>query len=317
MNKIKGEKVLKVSIIIPVYNVEKYLRKCLDSVYSLDLSSKEIVIINDGSTDSSLDILNFYKSKYPNKTKIITQKNQGLSEARNVGLKNATGDYVLFVDSDDFIDPIVTEIFLNEAYKEKVDILIGDYIEYFSNNNLRKKKHYNLSNESSGLFFLEEGFKNKCFEVMAWKNIYRKNFLLENNLFFYKGLLHEDNLFTPLAFYYAKKVHYFKGSEFYYYRKNNQESITAKINEKNYSHLLFTIKKLIDFSIDNNINNTYFNRYIVGIYIQIILRGKYKNTKVFNQLLSLKYAFREKIKLYIIKLKSLRCKELKLAELEE
>ena len=183
-----------ISIVIPVYNVEKYLRKCLDSVYSLNLDNKEVILVNDGSTDTSINILNEFKNKYPNKTKIISQKNQGLSEARNIGIKNSNGK------------------------EKKVDILIGNYRKYYNENYIVRRSFYSLDRnlEKEGIFFIENGLKNKCFDIAVWKNIYRKNFLLENNLFFKKGLLHEDALFTPEAFFYAKKVRCFN-KNFYFY----------------------------------------------------------------------------------------------------
>lgn len=207
-----------ISIVIPVYNVEKYLRKCLDSVYSLNLDNKEVILVNDGSTDTSINILNEFKNKYPNKTKIISQKNQGLSEARNIGIKNSNGKYILFVDSDDFIVPAETEEFINFGLEKKVDILIGNYRKYYNENYIVRRSFYSLDRnlEKEGIFFIENGLKNKCFDIAVWKNIYRKNFLLENNLFFKKGLLHEDALFTPEAFFYAKKVRCFN-KNFYFY----------------------------------------------------------------------------------------------------
>ena len=222
-----------ISIVIPIYNVEKYLRKCLDSVYSLNLDNKKVVLVNDGSTDTSINILNEFKNKYPNKTKLITQKNQGLSEARNIGIKNSNGKYILFIDSDDFIIPTETEEFINFGLDKKVDILIGNYREYYNENYIVQKSFYSLDKnlEKEGIFFIENGVKNKCFGFAVWQNIYRKNFLLENNLFFKKGLLHEDNLFTPEAFFYAKKVRCFN-KKFYFYRKNNLESITQTVNKK-------------------------------------------------------------------------------------
>lgn len=305
----------KFSIIIPVYNVERFLKENLNSVYQLDLKDKEIILVNDGSTDSSLKILETYKKKYPENTKLISQKNQGLSEARNTGISNACGEFILFIDSDDFIDPIVTENFLNEAYKEKVDILIGDYIEYFSDNELKKRNHYSLDNENLGLFFLEKGFKNKCFEVVAWKNIYRRKFLIENNLFFKKGLLHEDNLFTPMAFYYAKKVKYFNGNEFYYYRQNNSSSIMKTKTKKNYEHMLYIINQLLEFVKGNKIDNKYFNRLILSIYIIIVLEGKFKNKETFKKIKKLNFNLREFFKLYFVKIYSIKCNELEVREL--
>ena len=313
----KGENMIKFTIIIPVYNVEKYLQECLESIYKIKLDNKEIILVNDGSTDNSLKILEKYKEKYSYQTKLITQENQGLSEARNTGIRNASGEYILFIDSDDFIEPKVTEEFFKTAYSYKTDILIGDYLEYFSDEDIRKRKHYSLSNkiEKDGLFFIENGVKNKCFEVVACKNIYRRKFLIENNLFFKKGLLHEDILFTLIAFYYAKKVRYFNDKEFYYYRKNNTSSIMNKISKVNYQHLLYILNSLLKFISEKRINNVYFNRVILGIYMEIVLRRKFKNTTTFKKLLKLKYNFREKIKLLIIQIVSLKAKELEVMEL--
>ena len=308
-----------ISIVIPIYNVEKYLRKCLDSVYSLNLDNKEVVLVNDGSTDTSINILNEFKNKYPNKTKLITQKNQGLSEARNIGIKNSNGKYILFIDSDDFIIPTETEEFINFGLDKKVDILIGNYREYYNENYIVQKSFYNLDKnlEKEGIFFIENGVKNKCFGFAVWQNIYRKNFLLENNLFFKKGLLHEDNLFTPEAFFYAKKVRCFN-KKFYFYRKNNLESITQTVNKKNYEHMLYTIIKLLEFKKSNNIENNYFNRIVLGIYINV-LRGGYINKEVYNNIVDLKFNFREKLKLlYVIYLQNkYKIKKIEIAKLDQ
>ena len=307
-----------ISIVIPIYNVEKYLRKCLDSVYSLNLDNKEVVLVNDGSTDTSINILNEFKNKYPNKTKLITQKNQGLSEARNIGIKNSNGKYILFIDSDDFIIPTETEEFINFGLDKKVDILIGNYREYYNENYIVQKSFYNLDKnlEKEGIFFIENGVKNKCFRFAVWQNIYRKNFLLENNLFFKKGLLHEDSLFTPEAFFYAKKVRCFN-KKFYFYRKNNLESITQTVNKKNYEHMLYTIIKLLEFKKSNNIENNYFNRIVLGIYINV-LRGGYINKEVYNNIVDLKFNFREKLKLlYVIYLQNkYKMKKIEIAKLD-
>lgn len=308
-----------ISIVIPIYNVEKYLRKCLDSVYSLNLDNKEVVLVNDGSTDTSINILNEFKNKYPNKTKLITQKNQGLSEARNIGIKNSNGKYILFIDSDDFIIPTETEEFINFGLDKKVDILIGNYREYYNENYIVQKSFYNLDKnlEKEGMFFIENGVKNKCFRFAVWKNIYRKNFLLENNLFFKKGLLHEDSLFTPEAFFCAKKVRCFN-KKFYFYRKNNLESITQTVNKKNYEHMLYTIIKLLEFKKSNNIEDNYFNRIVLGIYINV-LRGGYINKEVYNNIVDLKFNFREKLKLlYVIYLQNkYKIKKIEIAKLDQ
>ena len=131
------EKKIKFSIIIPVYNVEKFLERCLKSICELKLEDKEIILINDGSTDNSLEILEKYIKIYPKNIKIISQKNQGVSKARNVGIENSIGEYILFIDSDDFIEPKQTEKILNVAYEQEVDILIGSFFEYFLEENIK------------------------------------------------------------------------------------------------------------------------------------------------------------------------------------
>lgn len=296
-----GIGMLKVSIIIPVYNVEKYLRKCLNSIYFLDLSDKEVIIINDGSTDSSPDILNEYKNKYPDKTKIISQKNQGQAEARNVGLKSAIGDYILFIDSDDFIDPIETEEFLKFGIEKKVDILIGAYKEYYDDKNIIDRKFYktNKDIEKEGIFYIENGFKNKCLVLTICEKFFNRKFLLKNNLFFEKGLLHEDVLFTSTAFFYAKKVRCYN-KKFYFYRRNNLNSTTNTLSKKNYEHLLYIANKLLDFKNEKELENKYFNRIILGLYASILRKGKYINEDIFYKISKLNFKFKEKLKLIYV-----------------
>lgn len=123
----------KVSIIVPVYNMEKYLNKCMDSLVNQTLEDIEIITINDGSKDSSLKILNEYKEKYPNKVVIINQENQGISVARNNGINAATGKYIGFVDSDDYVKTDMFEKLYKKIEKTKSDIVICDYEKYFMN----------------------------------------------------------------------------------------------------------------------------------------------------------------------------------------
>ena len=297
---------IKISIIIPIYNVEKYLNQCLDSVYKLDLKHKEIILINDGSTDNSLKIAQEYYKKNNENTKLIIQKNQGLSGARNTGIKNSQGEYLFFLDSDDFIDSESLEKFFQEGMKKNQEILIGNYFNYYldkDNNekiNLVKysKKLVGIYNKS-GDFFIESGMKDKTFIVVAWKNLYRKDFLIKNNLFFENGLLHEDNLFTLQAFRLAKKVGYSK-EKFYYYRQDNPNSIMKTLKEKNYIHMLYIIKKLIRFQEKLENENRYFNRILLGIYWQIVKNGKIKNNELFQRMLKLEYNFLEKLKMVFI-----------------
>lgn len=293
---------IEISIIIPIYNVEKYLEKCLESIYKLNLSNKEIILINDRSPDNSYKIIEKYKKKYPRETVVINHNtNKGLSEARNTGIKNSQGKYLLFIDSDDFVDSIALEKFLKKGIEYKNDIFIGHFFNVYNSNITKERfsKQMELFEERSGLFFLEEGMKRKCFYISVWKNLYRKDFLVNNQLFFEKGILHEDNLFTPIAFCLAKSVRYSQ-EYFYFYRQTNNLSITKTKNQKRYIDLLFIAEKLLEFSKINNLDNKYFNRILVGIYLSIVKDGNIKEDKIFNQIRKLKLNIREKLKLILI-----------------
>ena len=133
---------MKISIVVPVYNVEKYLSKCLESLISQTLADIEIICINDGSTDKSLEILENYASK-DNRVKIINQENQGVSTARNNGLACANGEYVTFVDSDDWLESNSCEELYNKAIQTNSDIVLFSHYDVFPN----KKTPYNLAND--------------------------------------------------------------------------------------------------------------------------------------------------------------------------
>ena len=138
--KIKKEK-LDLSIIIPVYNAEKYLDKCLDSILNQDTKYKyEVICINDGSSDNSLSILNEYKSKYSN-IKVISQENKGISVTRNVGIENASGKYLGFIDNDDYVNKDYIERLLSIAYKEKADIVKCNFVNFTDNKILNVVRH--------------------------------------------------------------------------------------------------------------------------------------------------------------------------------
>lgn len=131
---------IKVSICVPVYNMEKYLKDCVESLINQTLKEIEIIFVNDGSTDNSVEILKKYQKKYHN-IKVITQENQGLGGARNTGIENANGEYIGFVDADDFVEKDMYERMYNEAKKQKAEIVMCDY-NFYPNEKTKKKKWY-------------------------------------------------------------------------------------------------------------------------------------------------------------------------------
>lgn len=310
---------MEITIIIPVYNTEKYLKKCLDSVYQLNLNNKEIILVNDCSTDNSLEMLTQYKEKFKENTIIINHKiNQGLSAARNSGIKKAKGKYLFFLDSDDFVDAKELEKFFKEALETNVEILIGNYYLYYSKSDIEKFKYSPkiMKNEISGLDFMEQSFKNNCMSIISCRSLYKKNFLIKNNLFFINGLLHEDIAFTSTVLFLTKKVRY-SDKYFYYYRQNREGSIMKKLSYKNYLHLLYITNYLLNFIEKEKHQDKYFNRIIIGTYFKAVKEGKIFNRELFNKIRNLDLNSKEKIKIIIISAFSLFAKEVLYENIEK
>ena len=184
---------MKFSFVVPVYNVEAYLEQCLESLQAQNYQDYEVVCVNDGSTDNSRGILVRWEERFP-QMKVIDRENGGLSAARNTGLKASTGEYVVFVDSDDWVEPTMLSRLVDEANgedmvcfacrrtdNEKFDVLEieqGNGWDYFNRHALEHR---------------EVAF------VCVWQRCYRRQFLMDNDLWFREGVLHEDNQFTPRA----------------------------------------------------------------------------------------------------------------------
>ena len=198
---------MKLSIIIPVYNVENYISKCLDSILVGNAFTGQVVCVNDGSTDNSLKILEDYAKKYPN-VEIITQQNAGLSAARNAGIKAAKGEYVCFVDSDDYWEPNVLGGLMVQIERDKLDVLrfkyqnVNEKYEVF----LPYKRDQRLDNDYSelvtdGVSFLNSRMNTQCYAVMF---IVRHSLL--DGCLFTPGIYFEDTDWTPRMLSRAKRV---------------------------------------------------------------------------------------------------------------
>ena len=194
----------RISIIVPIYNVENKLKKCIDSLLLQD-GNIQLILVNDGSTDNSAKMAKEYLAKYPNKIKYFEKENGGLSDARNFGLQYATGDYISFIDADDYITPnlyLDLEKYMNENYdliRFKMNI-VGENDELINEN--FTPTFYNKSGEEA----FEILYKADVMMVTACNYIYKREFWQENNFKYKKGLYHEDFGLTPLIILKAKKV---------------------------------------------------------------------------------------------------------------
>jgi glycosyltransferase involved in cell wall biosynthesis len=194
----------KVSLIIPVYNSAAYLRECLDSAIAQTLEDLEIICVNDGSTDASSDILEEYSQLCP-RLQVINRPNGGLSAARNTGMKYASGDYIQFLDSDDFLELDTTRQLYDAAAAADADIVFFDGVSFFESPELEqtmygyksyylRKKQYGPACAGRRLFVAMENAKE--YRASACMQLIRRSFLLMHGFAFYEGILFEDNLFT-------------------------------------------------------------------------------------------------------------------------
>lgn len=219
------------SIVIPVYNVELYLEKCLNSVLEQLNSSIEIILVNDGSKDDSLEICKKYQRLYSD-IKLINQENAGLSAARNTGIRNSCGEYILFLDSDDFLSENCLMDLL-ELLNDKKDFIIGK-AKYFDEITQREKSteiSYITSDDISPSEWLWQMNRKSNFWFAAWLLVVRRDFIINNKLFFKEGIYHEDELWVPLVFVNARSMGVCS-IEFYCYRVNREGSIINSTNIK-------------------------------------------------------------------------------------
>ena len=226
-----------VSVIIPVYNTAKHLPTCLNSIINQTYQNLEIIVIDDGSTDNSSEIIKQYNEK-DNRIKAFTQKNQGLSAARNTGLKNATGKYVTFVDSDDMIETNMIEKLLLALEKTKSDISVCSFKERTTNG---KEKHFNKNNYSRKVLNTEQALKamlkEQGFMLSATMKLYPLNFF--KNVSFPVGKLHEDVGTTYRLFLKAKQI-VFIPDELYIYVHHEDSIISQTFNDHKFDLIILT-----------------------------------------------------------------------------
>lgn len=219
------------SIIIPAYNVEAFLPQCLDSIFSQDFADYEVLCINDGSTDGTPQLLNNYAAEHP-ELRVLTQSNQGMSTARNFGLKEAKGEYVLFVDSDDWL-------FDGSLAKLSTSLKDEDVICFNAKKYIEKTNEYK-DNELPYVDGVLKGWDyfnkvrlipSEIHFVCIWQRAYRRVFLKENNLCFVEGIRRaEDDLFTTMVMVHAQTLKVINECVYVYRVRDNSITTTVDIN---------------------------------------------------------------------------------------
>ena len=261
-----------VSIIVPAYNVENYIERCLNSLVNQTFKDIEIITINDGSTDKSLELLNKY-AKEDIRISVIDLGDEGVSYCRNLGIEKANGKYIMFVDSDDWIDSNMIEAMYKKAEENKLDLVMCSYIREFKDHS--KEKIFNLPEE---IIYKEDKVKNELLRKLVgpvkeelsnpemldalgtvWGKLYRADILKENKIKFVDlkeiGSA-EDTLFNIFTFNYLSKV-MFLNKPMYHYWRDNPKSVTSQYNPKLKEQRKVFFKYISDFIKENNFGQVF------------------------------------------------------------
>lgn len=298
-----------VSIIIPVYNVERYLDECIKSVIGQTYKNTEIIAINDGSTDNSLEIIKKYK-KIDARIKIISWQNRGQGACRNEGIRIANGKYIMFIDSDDFIDKNTVKTLVHNINKYNSQIVIynGKAFDDFGENiKFHKYSYFNIPKKfNSNKYNRIDSIKDIIGCIQPCMKIYKRDFILDNNIFFSEGKYGEDVEFWYKCCALSKSIGYidFDG----YYRRYRPNSVMTGGSVRNISDRIENFEALREvISLADEKNKNIFEQtlgeYALGLYYQIYSRNN-------NEVRELYELFKKNNGMKIMKLARLKPKSL-------
>ena len=266
----------KISIVIPMYNVEKYIGDCLESIARQEYESLEVICVDDGSTDSSLVIAEEWKNLHPTmEITILRQANAGLSAARNTGLKAATGEYVFFLDSDDWLEKDALERLAKHIHGE--DLICFSGRKWYQDTQMYEvaDKLQSATYDTGWEYYNENALQSRRFPfVCAVLRLYRRKFLLENDLYFTEGIYHEDNMLTPYVCLYAQATKVVNESIYVY--RIREGSITTQPKLKNIQDKLWIANEQAHFFLNqSDISKTIVCRAITHLYHNVFDHSRY------------------------------------------
>lgn len=257
---------IRLSVVVPVYNVEKYLRQCLDSVIVPGTDEYEIVCVNDGSTDGSAKILEEYSEKYPELVRVITTVNGGLGAASNTGIKAAKGEYVGFLDSDDYLVPGAVEEML-DACRSNADLIIFDFNEVSDQGNLITVKK-GCSREE-GVFTLES-YPQLLFEYPSRANkLFKRALFEEHEIRYPSRVWFEDYRTNPKLYPLCRSIRY-EGKAWYNYRQQ-ENSITHGKNTERNLEIIDAVEDLLQYYEREGLFEKYREELEYSVFYNVLL----------------------------------------------
>ena len=293
---------IKVSIIVPIYNVEKYLECCLSSLLNQTLENIEIICVNDGSTDNSANILQKYE-RIDNRIKVINQSNEGQGVARNNALNVAMGEYIGFVDPDDYVSPQMFETLYNKAKQYNADLVEESFYIYNQARKDKKKKKNKLNLPIEKVFNWKVR-KNYAFSVnlAIWNKLYRRDFIKKHNIEFMDVLRGEDIIFTVKSRVLAERILYIDNADYYYrIKEDNSIIINPELKEKikvnRFEYFKLFSQSLVDSNIYNILEKDY-KKWVKKSLTEDLLKKQFKNKIMYLKEIYNFLSFRDFIDLF-------------------
>ena len=265
---------MKISIVIPVYNIEKYISQCLESIINICIENLEILLVDDGSTDKSGEICDEFAQQY-NYIKVFHTINSGASHARNLGLQKARGEYIWFIDGDDFIinGNYIKDIIKNLTY----DFVQFKMIYYYTN----KNKYFYLNDiiddlkYDDMLGYIKSGVYNGTLSVSPCDKIIKRDVLIKNHIFFNEDIVAEDIDWSLKLYLYTKSFEIYN-YDIYCYRQNREGSVTTNVTEKNIDSLFFILEYWCKYQYPNKILKDYYFSYLAYQFVILLTIANYR-----------------------------------------
>ena len=257
-----------ISVIVPIYNVEKYLPKCIDSILNQTYQDFEVILVNDGSTDGCLKICVDFQNLYPNRIRIINKDNGGLSDARNVGIQAAKGEFISLIDADDYISPYMLETLYTCIQETKADLAACRYVKVKDDNfcfNNGKEERILINGDD--LIYGIYTAKYPKIDFVAWNKLYRKETFDKNNFTYPVKKYHEDEYLTHKIMHVCKKI-ILTNQELYGYRFREDSIVNTPNTDKVFDYIEALEDTMLTYRNNNKLAACSLFRYMAVLYMK-------------------------------------------------
>lgn len=269
-----------ISVVVPVYNVEKYVSECVTSLINQTYKNLEVILVDDGSTDKSGSLCDEFAEKY-NFIKVIHKTNGGLSDARNAGMNISQGEYIVFIDSDDYVSKNFIESLATGFDNSNVDISCCAYLRFDdgSEPNCNNSKSNNSALILNSVEAMEFCYSKtgRNIDIVAWNKLYRKSLFVDNCIEYPKGKYFEDLYTTFKLFYFSRKV-FITNNSLYFYRQRNGSIMSSAMSFSKYENLLDALKNPLNFYKEHSCKELFSLSF--SMYCRVLIKQYYNAGKI-------------------------------------